>query len=460
MKVKDQTSGGIMLRNVMGLVTTITIGLGVLIVIAVSNQLLTQVRVNTTHIVQSLKKTVIDGDDDWENWRRNSTLDTSSSRVLVHNMRKDARRRNYYSPYTRTLLRKKPVRVPFIKDLYYRDGKGLFYHQTGHAAGIRYDVWQRMDSEVEVLERVVEVTVVLLMLTMLLSPFFIRRLTHRLTDPLTQLSEASRATSKTTNDDTVAQLPVPSQPTEVTNLAQDFNGLLTQLHERQEQQKLFIMNAAHELRTPIATIRSHAQLIERHGEAHPEIVAKSVDYITAESRQMQQLIDELLTLSRADQVTLALTKIDLSAAVEQAVNKLTPEVLASVHTDIQPHLSIDGNLVAIEHVVHNLVGNAAKYGPAKGPITVTLIQRDALAELSVTDVGPGIADDDKAHVFERFYRADDVRGTVAGTGLGLPIVQQLVQKMGGQVRVLDHEPYGAKILVTLPLLSATAVNES
>nr|WP_257593999.1 histidine kinase dimerization/phospho-acceptor domain-containing protein [Lactiplantibacillus plantarum] len=73
--------------------------------------------------------------------------------------------------------------------------------------------------------------------------------------------------------------------------------------------KLFVMNAAHELRTPIATIRSHAQLIERHGKDHPEIITKSVGYITEESRQMQHLIDELLQLSRADRLALDLTRL-------------------------------------------------------------------------------------------------------------------------------------------------------
>ena len=204
-----------------------------------------------------------------------------------------------------------------------------------------------------------------------------------------------------------------------------------------------MMNAAHELRTPIATIRSHAQLIERHGKDHPEIITKSVGYITEESRQMQHLIDELLQLSRADRLALDLTPLDLSATVTTIMQKIAGTFEQTVTTEIQPDIHITGNESAIEQILVNLVTNAAKYSPAASQITVTLTQQaNEAAALAVKDQGSGISAEDKSHIFERFYRSADVRGTVAGTGLGLAIATQLAQLSNSELTVADDQPQG------------------
>ena len=299
-----------------------------------------------------------------------------------------------------------------------------------------------MNPQLAVLLRVIEVTAILLAVTLLATPLYIRRLTKRLTDPLTTLSHTTQMIAGA-KEPGAMRLPVPAQPTEVTELAGNFNELLSMLNERQEQQKLFVMNAAHELRTPIATIRSHAQLIERHGEDHPEIITKSVGYITEESRQMQQLIDELLQLSRADRLALDLTPLDLSATVTTIMQKIAGTFEQTVTTEIQPDIHITGNESAIEQILVNLVTNAAKYSPAASQITVTLTQQaNEAAALAVKDQGSGISAEDKSHIFERFYRSADVRGTVAGTGLGLAIATQLAQLSNSELTVADDQPQG------------------
>ena len=311
-----------------------------------------------------------------------------------------------------------------------------------HARGIYYTLWQNMNPQLAVLLRVIEVTAILLAVTLLATPLYIRRLTKRLTDPLTTLSHTTQMIAGA-KEPGAMRLPVPAQPTEVTELAGNFNELLSMLNERQEQQKLFVMNAAHELRTPIATIRSHAQLIERHGEDHPEIITKSVGYITEESRQMQQLIDELLQLSRADRLALDLTPLDLSATVTTIMQKIAGTFEQTVTTEIQPDIHITGNESAIEQILVNLVTNAAKYSPAASQITVTLTQQaNEAAALAVKDQGSGISAEDKSHIFERFYRSADVRGTVAGTGLGLAIATQLAQLSNSELTVADDQPQG------------------
>ena len=247
-------------------------------------------------------------------------------------------------------------------------------------------------------------------------------------------------------------LPVPDKPMEVTDLAKDFNDLLKQLHDRQEQQKLFIMNAAHELRTPIATIRSHAQLIERHGRAHPEIVLKSVNYITEESRQMQQLIEELLQLSRADRLTLDTHLLNLSETVQHLAEKLASAFSQTIEVHVTPNMSVESNESAIEQILDNFVTNAAKYSPADTIIAVNLTRDDdGNAVLAVLDQGAGISAEDKSHVFERFYRSANVRGTVPGTGLGLAIANQLATINNGRIKLRDNQPHGTIAELILPL---------
>lgn len=431
-----------MLHSLMRFIIIVTLLLGAAIIIAVGHQLLEEVQTTTSHITASLKQTDIDGDDDWESWRKNSTLDTSATYVYVHNKRADAKVSQYFSPHAEKVLKVTPTKVPFLTNVYYHPGIGLLYHRMVHARGIYCTLWQNMNPQLAVLLRVIEVTAILLAVTLLATPLYIRRLTKRLTDPLTTLSHTTQMIAGA-KEPGAMRLPVPAQPTEVTELAGNFNELLSMLNERQEQQKLFVMNAAHELRTPIATIRSHAQLIERHGENHPEIITKSVGYITEESRQMQQLIDELLQLSCADRLALDLTPLDLSATVTTIMQKIAGTFEQTVTTEIQPDIHITGNESAIEQILVNLVTNAAKYSPAASQITVTLTQQaNEAAALAVKDQGSGISAEDKSHIFERFYRSADVRGTVAGTGLGLAIATQLAQLSNSELTVADDQPQG------------------
>ncbi|MFC6254163.1 sensor histidine kinase [Secundilactobacillus hailunensis] len=440
---RSQSSAAIMLRSLVTMVLVLTLALSLVIILAVGHQLLTEVSLTTRNITNSLTKANIDGTDDWQNWRRNSTLNTSASYVYVHNRREDAKTEYYFSPNARYLLKVKPVKVPLIHNVYFRPGFGFLYHRMVHTRGITYTLWQNMYSQLAVLFRVIQVTGLLLILTLLVTPLYIRRLTKRLTGPVSGLSQTTKVITAAKEPGSM-KLPVPKQPTEVTELATNFNELLAMLDERQEQQKLFVMNAAHELRTPIATIRSHAQLIERHGKEHPEIIGKSVRYITEESRQMQQLIEELLALSRADRLVLDVAELDLSAVVTNTVQKITGTFPQTFKTDITPNVQLTGNENAIEQILNSILTNASKYSPADSTIEINLLQTSkGTSQISVKDQGRGISDDDKPHIFERFYRSADVRGSVAGTGLGLAIASQLTTLIGGELTVSDNHPSGS-----------------
>ncbi|WP_252904277.1 sensor histidine kinase [Secundilactobacillus silagei] len=332
--------------------------------------------------------------------------------------------------------------MPLVSNLYYRPKFGFLYRRMVHARGIHYTLWQSMHAQLAVLWRVIQVTVILLLLTLLIAPFYIRRLTKRLTGPIANLSHTTKIITASKEPGSM-KLPVPDHPAEVTELAANFNELLAMLDKRQEQQKLFVMNAAHELRTPIATIRSHAQLIERHGEAHPEIIAKSVGYITEESRQMQQLIEELLALSRADQLVLEVHDFDLSAIIANTVQKNDGDLSTNLYNENYPQYSLRCNENAIEQILNSILTNASKYSPNDSSVAVQLEQtKTGTIFITVADQGRGISEADKAHIFERFYRSADIRGSVAGTGLGLAIAAQLTKLIGGEISVKDNDPTG------------------
>lgn len=442
-----QNSSAIMLRSFLFLVTLIILLSSLTTVVAVGHELLETSAVDSQHVINSLENTVIDGNDDWKNWRLNSTLDTSTSQVLVHNMRKNADAKYYYSPGTKRLLKHRQTKIPFIENLYYVDDTGFEYYNTGHAKGINYQLWMSLNDQVALLLRVVIVAIFILILTLFITPFYIKVISQRITKPLSALTD-SAGTASTGNQQKSFMLPVPKRPTEVTDLANSFNRLLSQLYKQSEQEKLFISNAAHELRTPIATIRSHAQLIQRRGKEHPEVIAKSVNYINDESHQMQSLVEELLSLSRADRAVLPLAPYDLSASLTEIADKMRPELQQQLTTVIPENIHITAHADSIEQIIINLLNNAGKYTPVSEPIQLVLSTTTNHVRIQVIDQGAGITDADKAHIFERFYRSSDIRGTIAGTGLGLAIASQLAELNHATLTVADNEPHGTIFSLT------------
>ncbi len=443
-----QDSSSIMLRSFMFLITVIILISGIITVIAVGNQLMETSQKSASGIIKSLKKTDIDGNDDWKNWRATNALDTSTSHVFVHNMRKDANTKYYYSPDTRNLLKIKPKKIPLIKNLYYRHDMGFLYYATGHARGIDYKLWVSLDAQFETLVRVVMVMIVILLLTVIISPLYIQLVANRLTNSLTKLTKSAEASSSSHMLRHASQLPVPASPTEVTNLATSFDRLLTHLYEQSEKEKTFISNAAHELRTPIATIRTHAQLIERRGKEHPEVIDKSVGYINEESHQMANLVDELLTLTRADRTSLDLKEFDLSKSLLVIKDKMAPLLKQQLTTDISEQITVKAHKESVEQIIINLLSNAGKYSDPTSEIKLSVKKLNDHVVVQVADQGNGISAEDGSHIFERFYRSSKIRGSTSGTGLGLAIAKQLADLNHAQLSFEANQPQGTIFSLT------------
>lgn len=452
--MKKNSNFAILLKNILILLTLATFLFGLLTIFAVGHWEIKNSQDNGDLIVARLKKTEIDSSFDWEVWRYNSTIDTSQVYIHVHNMRADAKQKDFYSPNTKKQIKNltliNSVKKIFGYDFYLKGDK-LFLLTTGHAKGIRYYVWQDLFDEKQLIKSVIKTVLVVWLIVLLLGTIYATVLADHLTAPLLDLRDAAK--KKRSHDE--EKLPVPKRPLEVRDLAISFNALLDELYQQYDQEKSFVNNAAHELRTPIATILSHAQLIRRRGEAHPEIVPQSVSYIEEESVHMKKLVDELLILARSDQAQhLTKERVDLNILCQKAQAEAGHEVkqrIVFVNED-QENLKVFADAASLQEILVNFLTNAGKYSASDQAITLKLAKDGKLARISVADQGIGMSAEEKAHAFDRFYRGAEVRGKIEGTGLGLAISQKLAELNQGQITISDQQPQGTIFTLILPLM--------
>ncbi len=244
--------------------------------------------------------------------------------------------------------------------------------------------------------------------------------------------------------DFARRLPARSGQDEVARLTASFNGMLARLGDAFESQRRFVADASHELRTPLTTIQGNAGLLASR-EVSTDVRQAAADDMVKESARMARLVDRLLTLARADAgVQLQLAPVDLSPLVAEVCRQTGREI------DLQlDPVRVDGDEDALRQLLWILLDNAGRYARTK--VEVRLHREGGWARLLVSDDGPGVPAEQRARIFERFYRADPSR-TGAHAGLGLSIAAWIVEQHHGRVVVGDAVIGGAAFLVDLPLL--------
>jgi signal transduction histidine kinase len=236
------------------------------------------------------------------------------------------------------------------------------------------------------------------------------------------------------------RVPDPSSADEIARLAATMNRMLERLERAQKQQRRFVSDASHELRSPITVIRQHAEVALAHPDRMP--ASDLATTVRAESMRLQLMVDDLLLLARADEGTLTLQPhpIDLDDVLFDEAKRLRS--LTDLHVDTAGVSGgrIDADPAAIRRVLRNLTDNAARH--ARGTVALRLAQTNGRVVLDVDDDGPGIATDDRERVLDRFVRLDDARTRDAGgAGLGLAIAAELVAAHGGDIAI-DASPAG------------------
>lgn len=248
------------------------------------------------------------------------------------------------------------------------------------------------------------------------------------------------------------RLPATDSSGEVGVLTASFNGMLGALQEAYDFQRRFIADASHELRTPLTSIRTNAALLE-HRDLAPGDRAEAAAEITAEAERMSRLVEDLLTLARADsglrleRKPVALDELCLEAG--RRFRRANPD--RKLREAISPS-AVEGDRDALLQLLLILLDNAAKHTAAGGQVEVELGASDGAARLVVADDGDGIPASDLERIFERFYQADPSRYR-GGAGLGLSIARWIASEHGGTITAANRPEGGARFEVVLPVPS-------
>jgi signal transduction histidine kinase len=247
------------------------------------------------------------------------------------------------------------------------------------------------------------------------------------------------------------RVPEPPGGDEITRLAATMNRMLERLEAAQRSQRRFISDASHELRSPVAAIRQHAEVALAHPErtALPELAAT----VLAEDVRMQHLVEDLLLLARADERTLRLRRrpVDLDDLVLAEARRLRATSGLRIDAAAVSAGRVDGDEAGLQRLLRNLCDNAARHARARIALSLTE-EAEGTVLLRIEDDGPGIPESERRRVLERFVRLDDARARDhGGSGLGLAIVAELVAAHGGTLTITDSPALGgARVEVELP----------
>jgi len=249
------------------------------------------------------------------------------------------------------------------------------------------------------------------------------------------------------------QLPGPED--ELKQLADTFDAMLARLDAAFDAQRQFVADASHELRNPLAIIRTNVDVALADPDASPDDLRQAIAVVKRAGDRMTLLVDDLLALARRQEPTLEHEPVDLGAAVAEASDDfMVPAETRDIVLDraIAPGVVVTGDREALKRVVANLLDNAVRLAPAGSRIRLATGSEGNRAWIAMADEGPGISPEDQAHVFDRFWRADKARARAdGGTGLGLAIVRQIVEGHGGEVRLHSKVGVGSSFVVWLPI---------
>jgi hypothetical protein len=247
-------------------------------------------------------------------------------------------------------------------------------------------------------------------------------------------------------------------PSEVKTLALTSKELLQQIKAVKQQQKQFTNDLAHELRTPLSMVYAYLQRSWQRSQNLTDTQQEALEMAVSEAERMTHILQNLLDLARASNSMMPLQSEslilnDVVADIAQMTAKFEHRVIHLEVTAFSVRVKADRN--QLMQVLSHLIGNAVKYSKADDIVTLQLIQVEDWAVIQVSDNGHGIPPAEQSQIFEPFYRVDPSRTrTTGGVGLGLSIVKNLVESMGGQVAIQSEPGRGSTFILQLPVLGA------
>lgn len=230
------------------------------------------------------------------------------------------------------------------------------------------------------------------------------------------------------------------------------NHLLSRMEESNRQQTRFVSDASHELRTPISVIQGYVNMLDRWGKEDEQVLDESIDALKHESEHMKELVEQLLFLARGDsgRNTLHYTDFDLNEIIKEVWEESM--MIDSTHPYIFQEsvpAMLHGDSAMIKQSVRIFVQNASKYSSNGDTITLTVKTDSDSVSYIIQDEGIGMQDSEVVHIFERFYRSDQVRNdNASGSGLGLSIAKWIIDAHNGTITVLSRPDFGTRFTVT------------
>ena len=275
---------------------------------------------------------------------------------------------------------------------------------------------------------------------------------EKILEPIQDLSQSM--TQLTINNIHSERLNIEGTKNELKDLAVVFNDMLDRLELSYESQKQFVSDASHELRTPIAVIQGYAGMLARWGSSDEEVLQESIEAIQNEAKAMQDLVEKLLFLSRHDKKTFQLKKekFDMQPVVEEIVKET--ELVAKnriIECPALEHVIVYGDKQSLKQAIRVFIDNAIKYTEDGDTIRISCQNIHGDARITVEDTGIGMTQKDLDHIFNRFYRSDNVRDKqIEGHGLGLSIAKLIILGHAGRIKIRTQYTKGTSFIVTLP----------
>jgi two-component system sensor histidine kinase BaeS len=275
---------------------------------------------------------------------------------------------------------------------------------------------------------------------------------RRISGPIQDLAAAS---DEIASGNYAVQVPLGRGGTEVSHLSERFNEMAARLAATEERERQFLMSVSHELRTPLTAIKGHVDALRDGLIDDPELVGASLDVVANEATRLERLVGDVLDLAklRAHRFTVHTEEVDMGRLVAHAYGAFGDEARRReiAYTlggaDGAPTIITDGDRVL--QVITNLLQNAFRWTPDRGSIGIALDASNGTVRVDVSDTGPGIAREDAKRIFSPFVSHD-----TQGTGLGLPIAQELAGALGGRIELRSEPGEGSRFRLVLPAREA------
>ncbi len=276
---------------------------------------------------------------------------------------------------------------------------------------------------------------------------------------LRPLGEISNSVREIQASDLKQRIDLGGPNDELRQLADTFDDMLGRLDEAFEGQRQFIHEASHELRNPLAVIRTNLEVTLSDPDASAEDLRHTAEVVERSSERMARLVDDLLVYARKGTLSLERDPVDVAQLIDEAAEEFTaPAVAAGVHLvhHASSGLWVIGDRLALRQALGNLLANAIRYSPEGTTVRLRGGLDGPWVWIAVEDQGPGIDPADQDRVFQRFWRGNPREGREQGrSGLGLTIVRQIAEVHGGEVKLVSQVDHGSAFALWLPALAPT-----